>query len=91
MWSFLFSFLVGIVLTQLLIAAGAESQPDSSSEEEDAEYDPQTLQGHSMGISFQSKPLGIPITVLPFIRIDVTPFRMFACISGSVSLELCRD
>ncbi len=77
---------VGIVLTQLLIAAGAESQKDSSSKEEDAEYEPQSLQGQSMGISFQSKPLGMLIIVLLFIRV-VKPFRMFARISGSVSLD----
>ena len=72
---------VGIVLTQLLIAAGAESQTDSSSEEEDAEFEPQSLQGQSMGISFQSKPLGMLITVLPSIRVSVKAFRMLACIT----------
>lgn len=72
---------VGIVLTQLLIAAGAESQTDSSSEEEDAEYEPQLLQGQSMNVSFPSKPLGMFITVLPFIRMGVKAFRMFACIT----------
>lgn len=51
-----------IVLIQLLLAVGAESQTDSSSEEEDAEFEPQSLQGQSMGISFQSKPLGMSIT-----------------------------
>ncbi|KAA6429038.1 MAG: hypothetical protein FRX49_01148 [Trebouxia sp. A1-2] len=44
---------------ELEVPEGAESQTDSSSEEEDAEYDSQTSQGQSMGISFQSKPLGI--------------------------------
>jgi len=78
------------LLIQLLLAAGAESQTDSSSEEEDAESDPQTMQGQSVGNSFQSKPLGMPIAVLPFSRMDVKLFRMFACISGSISLELCH-
>ena len=50
------------MLIQLLLAVGAESQTDSSSEEEDAEFEPQSLQGQSMGISFQSKPLGMSIT-----------------------------
>lgn len=68
------------MLIQLLLAAGAESQTDSSSEEEDAEYDSQTSQGQSMGISFQSKPLGMPITVLSFIRVGVKPYKMFMCI-----------
>jgi len=76
------------VLTQLLIAAGAESQTDSSSEEEDAEFEPQSLQGQSMGISFRSKPLGMSITALLFIR-DVKLFRIFACISGSISSGYC--
>ncbi len=53
-----------IVLIQLLLAVGAESQTDSSSEEEDAEFEPRSLQGQSMGISFQSKPLGMSITAL---------------------------
>ncbi|DBB10726.1 hypothetical protein WJX82_002210 [Trebouxia sp. C0006] len=44
---------------ELEVPEGAESQTDSSSEEEDAEFEPQSLQGQSMGISFQSKPLGI--------------------------------
>jgi len=70
-----------IVLIQLLLAVGAESQTDSSSEEENAEFEPQSLQGQSMGISFQSKPLGMLINVLPFIRLGVKTFRMLACIT----------